>query len=910
MNRSLLIGISATIALFSGIAIYFYFNNIKVKNKSATEAIPNDAFIIIQSEDMLASWADFAATALWSDLQNNPNIKSFAESIDNLSSLIDGNDNLKDLLSDNNTTLSLHNDNNTLSLLTVIESGRSDVSEEIARYIAEKKGGKVHKRSFERIPVFDVNDATGNTIISITCKDQLLICSHNSTLVEESIRKLKYQLPNSTKGFEQVQLLAETNVDANIFINYQKLPLLFNVFTKTEYQNLFGYLNGFANWSMLNVQLNKDQIGLSGITFTDDSVFQFLDLFKNQTPKPLQLQQFMPKNTSFALQMGFSDYIKFNAELTEYLIIHQKSEAYARFTDSLENRYDIDISQKILAYIDGEASLVMTEPSGSNYLQNLAAFIRFKDPTAMGLALKECVKAMDKKGEADSVSFFHEGLEIERIKLDNFLKIYYGELMENIHSPYYTQLNDVFVFANDVNTLKYIIEQYKSGSTLANDERYKSYEPTLARNNNVSVFISPSKNFLLPNGIITDTFFSVLNTNQAEFKKFEFFNIQFANTNNKAFYTQVQYKFNTLSTNETQFMWAAKLDTTFNVAPQVVYNSELRQQVIFVQDVNNTLYCLSNSGSLIWRSKLNGKLIGNFIPLDVQQNGHICYLFSTDKQANLIDEKGVSLYNFPVRYPGKAICSPTLTDFYKDSTFQFFVPLENNRVVAYSINGKPISGWMPKVLDAKAAAPIDYFKQGQYHYVYTTDALGNLCLFDNKGKNLKPKMEIKAIRFLHIDQPDTINAHFLAIDSVGKVWEITLDSNYRQANQTLRHETEPLSKVTISADPVTQNRFYLFNQTKGWALFNNTFQKIKGEQFADSIPHYVQFGADVQGRIMLNNYRISEGKYYWFDMNGKLYTDFPLNGNTPFSTANLMLDRTNYLIGGDKQNNIFAYKLK
>lgn len=910
MNRSLLIGISATVALFSGIAIYFYFNNIKVKNKSATEAIPNDAFIIFQCEDIPAACADFAGTALWNELKNNANIKAFSEQVSNISDLIDGNENLKDLLSDNNTTVSLHNDNNQLSMLAIVETGSTDFSAELANYIAEKKAGKLHKRSFERVPVYDISDASGATIISIAAKDQLLICSHNGTLVEEAIRRLKYQLPSTTKGFEQVQLLAETSADANLFINYQKLPLLLNVFTKAEYQQLFGYLKGFANWSMLNVQLNKDQIGLSGITYTDDSVFQFLDLFKNQTPKQLQLQQFMPHNTSFALQMGFSDYLKFNSELTEYLVIHQKAEAYTAFADSLENRYDIDITQKVLGYIDGEASLVMTEPSGSNYQQNLAAFIRFKDPTSMGIALKEYVRAMDKKGEADSVSFFHENIEIERIKLDNFLKLYYGEIMENIHSPYYVQLNDVFVFANDINTLKYIIDEYKAGKTLANDERYKTYEPTLARNNNVSVFISPSKNFLLPNGFVTDTFFSILNTNQAEFKKFEFFNIQFANTNNKAFYTQVQYKFNTLSTNETQFMWASKLDTTFDIAPQVVYNTELKQQVIFVQDVNNTLYCLSNSGNLIWRSKLNGKLLGNFMPIDVQQNGSLCYLFSTDKQANLIDAKGVSLYNFPVRYPGKALFPPTLTDFYNDSSYQFFVPLENNRIVAYSINGKPVAGWMPKVLDAKVNTPIELFKQGQKHLVYATDIAGNLCIFDHKGKNLKPKTEIKAIRFIYLDQADTINTHFMAVDSTGKVMEIVLDSAYRQSSVTPRYQSEPIVGLTSATDPVTQNKFYLLNQPKGWLLTNTSFQKIMGEQVADSLPHHNRFGADVQGRIMLNNYRPTTGKYYWYDMNGKLYTDFPLNGHAPFCTANLMLDRVNYLIGGDAQNNIFVYKLK
>ena len=124
--------------------------------------------------------------------------------------------------------------------------------------------------------------------------------------------------------------LADQGADLNLYINYQRLPRLFSLFTKPEYTGLFNYLKTFANWSMLDVKLGKDQFNITGVTYTDDSVFQFLDLFKNQTPKVLKLQEVMPANTTFAFQMGFTDYMKFNAELGEYLQVHKKAEAYGK----------------------------------------------------------------------------------------------------------------------------------------------------------------------------------------------------------------------------------------------------------------------------------------------------------------------------------------------------------------------------------------------------------------------------------------------------------------------------------------------------------------------------------------------------------------------------------------------------
>ena len=119
MNRSLLIGIIATLALFSGIAIYFYLNNIKAKNKPATEAIPNDAFLIFQSRDILASWDNFSKSMLWSDLKQNAQLKPAQQSIASLIKNIEENDDIKELLSENTSVISLHNSNNLINFLAI-----------------------------------------------------------------------------------------------------------------------------------------------------------------------------------------------------------------------------------------------------------------------------------------------------------------------------------------------------------------------------------------------------------------------------------------------------------------------------------------------------------------------------------------------------------------------------------------------------------------------------------------------------------------------------------------------------------------------------------------------------------------------------------------------------------------------
>ncbi len=911
MNRSLLIGILATIALISSIAIYFYFNNIKIKKIAATEAIPADAFLICKTQDILGTWKSVKSASLWKDLTQNSSVAKTAAQLEQLIQTIQKNQPIDEAINDNTTFVSLHQVNNELAFFIVNEMGSGADLEELATFIAGEVKGSYSKRSFEKTVVVDVVDGESNPLLTLCYRDDLLFCSPQGVLVEEAIRRLKFRLPQTTKGFEQVNLMADANDDATLFINFQKLYEVFNLTTKPEFAHLFKHLGNFANWGMLGVNVSTDAISFKGVTYTDDSLFQFLDLFKNQTPKQLTLQQYMPANTAFALQMGFTDYMKFNEELNEYLQAHQKSEAYNLFTDSIENRYQIDISKKILSFIDGEAALTMMEPINGEVENNLAAFIRFKNAGGMGLALKSAVEQMHKKGETDSVSLTYNGVEIDRIKLANFLKLYYGEIMSCIYSPYFARLNDVFVFANNINTLKIIIDEYKLGNTLANYEHFKSYEKELAQSNNINLFISPVKAFPLAAKFASEKMFSTLNTHQFDFKKFEYLNIQFSNTNNKAFYTQVNYKYNTITAGETQQLWLSKLDTAFNMVPQVVYSTTLRQQMIFVQDVKNTLYCLSASGNLIWRSKLSAPIVGDFITVDARKNGSNCYLFATEKQLFLVDEEGVSLPNYPIGLPGKMVLPFSLVSTSNDSNEYIYAPLENSRIVGYYINGKSIPGFNPKKLTAKLTAPIAHFVRGSQTHLYSTDVQGNLLVFNLKGKQLNYGTEVTASIYTYVNQPDSMVTLFNAIDSTGNITMLTFDS----LNSLTK--IKPVGKVISFKRFVTSSHIsgnqdvnYLLQSSSQAVIYNNQFEKLMELSVTDTLFEQVYFTHNYSGKVMIALSKPRANEYYWYDLNGKLYPDFPIKGTNRFGIGDVLGTRNNCLIGGDGANNIFLYKLK
>ncbi|MCU0423077.1 MAG: hypothetical protein MUC81_09725 [Bacteroidia bacterium] len=911
MNRSLLIGISGTLLLFTAIAIYFYFFNIKQKTTEITDAVPNDAVFIFESSNMVESWKTLEGTDLWKDLKQNTEATQTFKDIEKIQSIIAGDNQIKDLLMDNASVLSLHATSTGLGILGIVDGNLDETELGFIDYLRISTGTKSIKRYFEKLPIYEFIKPTGETLFAIGYQQKALLITNKSNLIEESYRRVVYQIPSVTKGFKQVKLLAKAGNDANLFINYHQLNNLMNQYLKTEHQQLFSFFSGFANWGFLEVGINTSNISLQGASYTDDSVFQFLDLFRNQAPKPLTLHKVMPKNTAFCLQMGFTDYPRFNTDLNEYLQLHKKFESYQQFNDSINTRYNINLISQVIPLIDGEAALMMTEPAAGENIQKMAAYIRFKNPVGMNTFLHQTVDLMKRKGELDSAQFEHQGKEILHIKLNNFLKLYYGQVMEQIVNPYVVQLDDFFVFANDLTNLKFLIDDYYAKNILGSDATFISYEEEIASSQNINITLFPNKLTQMPAGYVNDQVFSWINLNQPYLKKLSYFTIQYAASGNKSFYTQVYFKYQASTSGASQQIWNYKLDTTVAIKPQVLPQRSTGQQIIFVQDIKNTLYCLTQQGALLWRSKLTGKVLGDFIHLEEKTGTKSRYFFSTDKQAFIIDEAGVSAQGFPIQYPGKAIGAPLVNYTVGDTLSTFYVNLENFRAVGYYTNGKSIKGWMPKHWPFKPLTGIQSFIAGSRKLYYCTSTSGKLMMSDEQGKTVNIKQQTIAYQFMATQDKlsDTTTFVFQAIDSSSQLIEIKFDSLFKQTS-VLSKGISGILQWEYIKDIATEKRYYLFKQLAGTTLLDNDLRPVSNFESKDTNTYAPLLLKDFSGRIILGVVQPAKEAYSIYSNNGKLHPDCPISGYSVFTVSGFYNDGKNYILGGDNRNNIFLYKLK
>lgn len=910
MSRSLIIGVIITLSLIIGLAFFFYSNYIKVKYKAAIEAVPNDAAFIMEFDNIQEAWNLLENTDIWQDIKQNEAFGQLNTQLIALDSLIQLSPDLNGVFTNHQSTVSIHSNNGAqMGLLFITSFEESNNESKTIQDLAQLFKLKSIKRLFDKEPVYDFVDGQRQVIFSLAIKENLLLISKDATLVEESIRKLKYKFNNNTKGFDKLRSIAEVNSAIHLYVNYQKLPSLLSLIQKSAYAGINDYLKAFANWSVFNLDIEKDKITFNGATFTDDSLFQFLDLFKTQVPHESNLSNFLPSSTSFCMQFNFSNYGQFHSDLNEYLQNHGLQEEYMKYIDSVESRYAIAINDQMVPLVGNSIAIGLVESNSFDLPAKSFALVQFQDNSQAENILNQYVKKIEQRGEGDTGLSVTSMNNIQRLNLGTALKSVFGKYFAIFNNPYFIKIDGGILFANDKTVLNQIIDELRSGNTLAKSATYLENPYLHTANFNINLFIKPHSLLNAAQIFGSDDFISMFNRYQYDIKKLEFISLQYSNSNNNTFYTTLNYKFNPSFKEETKMMWAAQLDTTINQEPAIVFNSTSNQKMILVQDVKNTLYCFDNAGLLAWRSKLSGKILSKFIEVNADKTSEVFYLFNTDKQVFLIGSDGVSHAGYPIRLPGTTEQSIQLIDFYKDSSFVYFLPLTNNKIIGYQLNGRPVNGWNPRNTQEKITSDIDGFRIGAKAYLMSSLSnklwLNELLGYKTKGYD---SLYLKPNTHPIISSKDSNSITFWVTDTLNNMVLFKLDSTLRPIK--VKEWKWNLEWTKLKYYSSSSGDYFAASSKSQLLIVNQDGIMQYAQTIADSLWQLSSFSKSQEGELMIGFTEPITQKINWVNTKGAQYPTLPLEGNSPFITADLLQNKVNYIIVGDKLNKLRLYRLK
>ncbi|EWH12605.1 ribonuclease HII [Cellulophaga geojensis KL-A] len=491
-------------------------------------------------------------------------------------------------------------------------------------------------------------------------------------------------LGNNTKIDNNIYKLynASNNKTATLYTRKNSNTFLKNIFPIDSLHN-----NENTNWISLDINTKQNLLNLAGITTTNDSITNFLSLFKNTKAVANRVQEYAPLQTEAITSYTFTNYATFAKNRLEYL--------------GEETKID-----SIFTTVE-EIAIITTKSKKAVLLQTFGAD-----------NIDEYLSTFKKNISTDN--------PIVALNNNTILSALFSPLVNSFKANYYTILGNAFIFTEEIETLQDIISNYKAGTTFNKTPLYKSAIETMAKQSSV-LQISNSKKL---EGIIASNF---TKNNKLKLNNYFYASQLVADAN--FYHTNITVqKINTKTeANTTAPIFTVQLDNDLATNPQFVKNHRTNKKEIIVQDIENNLYLISTDGKVLWKKQLDSKIQGEITQVDLYKNGRLQFAFTTNNQFIILDRNGETVEPFSITYDGGNLNDLAVFDYENNKNYRFVVT-QDKKVFMYNSKAKIVDGFTYTEASSSIVRKPKHFVVGNKDYLVFMLEDGSLKILNRVGK--------------------------------------------------------------------------------------------------------------------------------------------------------------------------------
>ena len=303
--------------------------------------------------------------------------------------------------------------------------------------------------------------------------------------------------------------------------------------------------------------------------------------------------------------------------------------------------------------------------------------IRSIDPSATKEALRNHVDVADS----------YRTIEIYNFSKSTVFQSVFSPFITTNNVQFYTHLDDFFVFANSIETLQNVISNFQNGTTIGATDAFTKSMSQLSDESSLLIVADQDR----LKGMLSGWFnIDASNLRLNDYKISAFQLVQddgFLHLNGVLNKYKKQIIANTITE-----MFSVTLEADIIMDPQFVINHRTKEKEIVVQDVNNDLYLISNTGKILWKRRLLGPVLGKIEQVDLLRNGRLQLAFATPSRVYIIDRNGNSVSPFPLKF-GERITQPlSVFDYDKTRRYRFLVT-QGTDLLMYDRNGRFVRGF-------------------------------------------------------------------------------------------------------------------------------------------------------------------------------------------------------------------------
>ncbi len=677
--------------------------------------------------------------------------------------------------------------------------------------------------------------------------DSTFIHASSKLITENISRNYKNSDYIFSKQFQKLYTVANSEKAATIFINTKLVKSL----QEKILPNLHFKLQHFSDWISLDVDLTQDQLALNGIALTDADRTKINTLFKNTIPQQNKMAEIVPANASGFLSFTYNDFTILKNNLANY---HAKK-ASKKETDSLFSLID-------------EVGLVFRD--------NNTAVV------AHTFAIETATEILNRN--AKETSTFREAI-IYKYDITDVFTATFSPLIKDSAAHFYTTIDNFIVFAEDIETLKNFITNHQNKATLFHQTNYQELMMTLSDESSfLAVGMHPNFQKVLAKKV-SDDYAKVLE--KIDFKKYPYFVLQGISDGNFTHINAVIRKINlTAKTNTVSQQFSVTLSADVATAPQWVTNHKTKQKEIVVQDVENNLYLISNTGNILWKKKLKSTIQGKIHQVDLYKNGRLQLAFTTENRFLILDRNGKEVAPFTMNF-NKKLNPLAVFDYERTRNYRFLVT-SGKQIFMYDRKGKKVNGFLFTKTQSNILFAPKHMVIGNKDYLLFAEANGKFNILNRKGQNrvsINQKIDFSdndIFLYQHKFTTTDVNGNRIQIDQNGNI-----------------------SKKDLK---LTENHFFTATNKTQVTLSDNIL-KIKNNEIQLDFGRYTKPHIFyIRDKIYVSTTDLETQKVYVFDSNAKMLANFPVYGTSSINLIHADGDKAlKFVVQGEK-NSILVYQ--
>ena len=645
-------------------------------------------------------------------------------------------------------------------------------------------------------------------------RDGILLASNSRKQLESIMKPVKEKPENS--GFNKVFAAADKH-KSSVFIKHSSFDDEF----KQSFPGSALPLSGLAAWSIMDIDLDNQKVLLNGIATWEPGDKVILEAFRKVNPVPNELAEITPTSAA-----GFYSFTYSNFER-----LHSNLQKITKNPTTLPDNHFLNFTQ--------EAGVIFL---GN---QNVIAFTA----TDVELARQAITQNSTPVNEFRNIqiSRFNEPGQITGL-LDPLL-------FENDHM-HFAYVGNFILLAENATGIEEIITHTLNKTILAEQEFFLDAMSHLASS---SSFLMVANSEKIKSQLKETAGDDILEqVNALELKNYPVLALQFVQEGNFAHLHGIMNTTRATTSNGVKQIAAFNTNDPIATTPFLLKNHTNNAAEIAVQDENNELQLFNASGKLLWKTKLEGRIIGKIHQVDGNKNGKLQLVFSTQNALYVLDRAGKTPKPFPINFKDD-ITQPLAVFVYDNNRNYRFVITQDREVILYDFKGKKISGFDFGKTSSSILHPPQHIRMKNKDYIVVPESSGKLNILSRQGTSrvkVAGELDFSENRwysnkgnFISLTSKDEI----IRIDETGKIRkekvEEVVNPFFTATDNTLVLQSENILKInnkTVTLD------YGLYTEPEVFSLGNKTFITITDTQAervcvfdenADLIPGFPVYGS-------------------------------------------------------------------